>query len=211
MNCPSLLNFTMRLFTCPSATKMSPFGPMATSATPLKACGPSRHTFCAERHQHLAAIGAHLVDHLAVALVGPAVGDPEVAVPIEADAVRPDKRSLSPRLDYLAGGRQLDDRWLGSREDEDGPLRIDRNVWHLTPLQGSCELSPAGHSFIGACRGELTPPHRVNRDKGNGDGNPARHSARTLKRHGNLPVDSLPPPAGRCEFRLRVRFKRTLI
>ena len=89
------------------------------------------------------------------------------------------------------------------------PFGSIATVRHLAPLQGSGELSPAGHSLIGGGSGEPAPLQRVNGNEGNAEGNAARHGTHTLKRHGDLPVDSLPPPVGGSEVRLRFCRLRT--
>ena len=104
MNLPSLANFTMRALVLPpwpSATKMSPFGATSTSEGALNVSWPvAGDAGLAERHQHLA-VRAELHDQ-----PGPcrscalAVGDPDVAVAVDVQAVREDeharRRSSSP-------------------------------------------------------------------------------------------------------------------
>src|SRR4051795_10310830 len=116
MNVPSFANLTMRELTWPSETKMSPLGATATSVGLLKVSGAvARHAFRAEGHQQ-PAVARELEHLLADAVAGAAVGDPQEAVAIDADAGRPHEHLLAPRLQQLARGIELDDRRLGARE-----------------------------------------------------------------------------------------------
>ena len=118
-NAPSFENFTMRLLPLspwPSATKTSPLGADDDVARGGEVVGPapllSRR---AERHQHLPG-RAELDDDVTafVALrdaVGrDRVGHPDVAVPVDVDAVRPDEHAAAEALHDLAVGAELHDR-----------------------------------------------------------------------------------------------------
>src|SRR4026208_1432698 len=66
------------------------------------------HALRAECHQQLPA-GAVLEDLLADAVSRLAVGDPEIAKAIDADAVRPREQLLAPHLEDLPVPIELDD------------------------------------------------------------------------------------------------------
>src|SRR5580704_18476653 len=64
----------------------------------------------AERHQHLA-VRAELEDLVALAVLALAVGDPDIALRIDKNAVREHEHAGAEACDQLAGGIELEDRW----------------------------------------------------------------------------------------------------
>ena len=120
MNVPSAPNFTTRLFVAspwPSATKMSPFGATTTSLGALKCVSVvAGDAGRAEPQQHLAA-RAELDDLMAAAvavrparaLVGRRVGDPDVALRVDLEPVRPDEHAAAEARDRVAVRRELHD------------------------------------------------------------------------------------------------------
>src|SRR5471032_528860 len=110
MKRPSFVYFTTRAFTCPSVTKMSPLAATATSVGPLNVYGPSPATpFVPMVIRSL--VAGEFVDQLAVRpfLVVLAVGHPEIAVAVDANAMRPDEHLVAPRPQHLAIRVEFDD------------------------------------------------------------------------------------------------------
>ena len=112
---------------------MSPLAATATSQGPPNVSGPSPRTPLVPSVMSSSAIGAVLEDLLADAVSRLAVGDPEVAKPIDADAVRPREQLLAPHLEDLAGAIQLDDRRLGAMKRVDLAGGIDRHAGDFAP------------------------------------------------------------------------------
>jgi len=123
---------------------MSPFSATATSHVGTLAA----RALGAERHQQLA-VGAELEDLFADAVAAAAVGDPERAETIDADAVRPGEHLVAPHLEDRSRRIQLDDGGLGTVEGEDLPVGIDRHAWHFTPRGPAGQDSPVGHQAVG--------------------------------------------------------------
>src|SRR5262245_52603247 len=112
MNFPYFENFTMRALVfspCPSATKMSPLRDQDIGR-PIEGVGPvARDPGLAQRHQHLP-IGTEFDDCVALAVAAPAVGHPDVAVPVREQAVRPIDHAGAEARHQLARGVELMDR-----------------------------------------------------------------------------------------------------
>src|ERR1700722_10612472 len=113
MNLPLLSNFTMRALVLPpwpSATKMTPFGATSTADGALNSSGPPAGAAAlAEPHQ-LLAVGAELDRLMALAVLADAVGDPDVAVGIDGEAVGQHEQPRAERLHELARGVEFEDR-----------------------------------------------------------------------------------------------------
>ena len=105
------------------------------------------HAFRAERHQQFS-VGAVLEHLLADAVARLAVGDPEVAEAIDAEAVRPREQLLAPHLQDLAGTIELDDRHIGAVKRVDLPAGVDRHAGHLAPCRAVRQRSPARNQAI---------------------------------------------------------------
>ena len=101
----------------------------------------ARHALLAERHHQLS-VARELEHLLADAVARAAVGDPEKAVAVDADAVRPHEHLLAPRLQHLARRVELDDRRLGAVEREDPAGRVDRHAGHFAELHARRQLTP---------------------------------------------------------------------
>ena len=134
MKRPSFENFTTRLFTWPSATKMSPLVPNATSAGPANVDGVSPATPLVPSVIATLPSGAILK----ICSPRPSAARPSVIhripVFIDPESVGPDEHLLAPHLQYLPARIQLDDRRIGPAHGDDGVLRVDGDAGHLAPL-----------------------------------------------------------------------------
>ena len=102
-------------------------------------------------------VGAELVDKLPVlsVLVVLTVGQPHVAVTIEADAMRPHKHLVSPGAQNLPGGTQFNDGRLRAGKGENGPFRVDRHAGGFPPFHAIRQLlAPSGHRLVNVLRAQ---------------------------------------------------------
>jgi len=107
MNFPSLENFTMRplaFATCPSLTKMSPFGATTTSVGPLNVSGPSLATPALPSVINTFPSGLSLEDLLAFSVLVLRVGHPDVAVTVYRHAVRLHEHPCAKAFNELSDG-----------------------------------------------------------------------------------------------------------
>ena len=111
MNFPSLSNFTIRALPvavppplCPSPTKMSPLGAMATSVGASNSSQPGPATPFLPSVINTFPSSIELED-----LVSPVVGHPHVPFFVHRQFVRADKHPSAKRLQHLAGRIELED------------------------------------------------------------------------------------------------------
>src|SRR5262249_47026575 len=112
VNFPSFENFTMRAFVFSPSVRDEDvaIGRDQDIGRPIEGVGPvARDPGLAQRHQHLS-IGTELDDRVALAVAAPAVGDPDVAIPVREQAVRPIDHAGAEARHQLAGGVELLDR-----------------------------------------------------------------------------------------------------
>ena len=127
------------------------------------------HAGLAERHQHLAVLIEleHLVAFSVPArilAVGPfPVGDPDVAVAVDVDPVRPDEHAGAKALDHLARRIELQDRRDGRSDavvgaaplehPDAGAVPVDRDAGGGSDLPAIGHLEVVGDGFIGMLLG----------------------------------------------------------
>ena len=116
MNLPSLSNFTTRELTVPVGDEDVAVGRDRDVARAAERIGAvAANALGAERHQQLP-VGTVFEDLLADAVASLAVGDPQVAEAIDANAVRPREQLLAPLLEDLAASDRT--RRSAARRDE---------------------------------------------------------------------------------------------
>src|SRR5712671_4771867 len=70
------------------------------------------------------------------------IGEPQIAVTIDTDAVRIDKKSFAPSLEHFAIDVELDNRRTLARKSVQPAIGIDRQARRFTPLNAVQMRSP---------------------------------------------------------------------
>ena len=101
----------------------------------------------AERHQKLP-LSRVLEDLLPFGVMRAAVCQPEEAIPVDTDAVSPDKHASAPRLQHLARCIEFDDVRFVAVKGEDATVGVNRHPRHLAPGHAGRKRSPPGHELV---------------------------------------------------------------
>src|SRR6185436_3997234 len=96
----------------------------------------TRDAGSAQAH-HDVAVARHLEDLLSLTIRRAAVGEPEEAVAIDAESMRPHDEAVAPLLDDVTCGCELDEIRAGAADADDRFIRrrnaIDVDACHLAP------------------------------------------------------------------------------
>ena len=148
----------------------------------------ARHALRAQREEHLA-ISRELQDLLAAAVRASAVRDPEVAVLVDPEPVRPDEELFPPRAEELPRRIELENGRLRSPHGDDDALAVDIDAGDFAPLLPGGQRPPAFHQPVRVC----------SRKSRGGGGDRHRHAAQPAEERPSLSqnVNSAPMRATR--------------